>query len=614
MINSLRFKVSAQLVKCVKTSAPKMKRLFTLLPSACLCSILVSPVNASNKLAPAILSYQAISEVTQLSEEDDGYLASVFSGTGILVVIGLGLFGLLVSRKLNARANAAELKETERIEVPEDGNPNYVEEAPPTSNAEETFSTPAATNSHAVVNPASEFGSYRIEQEVKKLLLDQPHHMDVLASRVTDDRRAIEASLLRGLSDVDVEVRRRAQHALEGYGFVARECAMLLLADDPFERTSAARTLGEIKSAAALTFLLEALYDSESIVRNQAVISIGELRIPAAIGALLDMARRHPDVPSSLISRALSSCSLEGLDFFDAAVSAPAALVAHTDSEVTPTVTAANVEQLPHTSKNEDFLEALKRCDSENQLERTEAAKTFAKFKVKSSVAALFAMALYDQDETVRSTAIVSLAAINHSSVFPAFLMGLADDSLEVRAAALRSLNQLSFDRADAYIRLTETAAPDFLAEVAKACLKSGIAGQSVDRLASSDRREAYESFAVISLLAKARMAQPVLSAIASHANNEVRLLGIQLLAMTGEPEIVDQFRELSSSTEIPRNVQAALLDAMTKLEALNEDVSGDTVSVVSQIAQEKDALAISPVLESEPKLEVETAAEEMKL
>jgi hypothetical protein len=60
--------------------------------------------------------------------------------------------------------------------------------------------------------------------------------------------------------------------------------------------------------------------------------------------------------------------------------------------------------------------------------------------------------------------------------------------------------------------------------------------------------------------------------------------------------------------------VQAALLDAMTKLEALNEDVSGDTVSVVSQIAQEKDALAISPVLESEPKLEVETAAEEMKL
>lgn len=598
----------------MKTYALK-NRLFTLLLSACLCSILVSPVNASNKLAPAILNYQAVSEVTQLSEEDDNYLASVFSGTGILVVIGLGLFGLLVSRKLNARANAAELKETERIEVPEDGNPNYVEEAAPTWNAEETFSTPAATNNtHTVLTPASEFGFYRIEQEVEKLLLDQPHRMDVLSSRATADRRLIESSLLKGLSDVDAEVRRRAQHALEGYGFVARECAMLLLAEDPFERTSAARTLGEIKSAAALTFLFEALYDSESIVRNQAVISIGELRIPAAIGALLDMARRHPDVPSSLISRALSSCSLEGLDFVDATVSAPATLAADTNNAITPTVTAVNVERLPHTSKDEDFLEALGKCDSETQLERSEAAKTFAKFKVESSVAALSAMALYDQDETVRSTAVASLAAINHSSVFPAFLMGLADDSPEVRAAALGSLNQLSFDRADAYIRLTETAAPDFLAEVAKACLKSGIAAQSVDRLASSDRREAYESSAIISLLAKARMAQPVLPAIASHANNEVRLLGIQLLAMTGEPEILDQFRELSSSTEIPRNVQAALLDAMTKLEALNEDVSGDTVSVVSQIAQEKDALAISPVLESEPKLEVETAAEEMKL
>ncbi len=125
--------------------------------------------------------------------------------------------------------------------------------------------------------------------------------MDVLASRAIDDRRAIETSLVKGVNapDLDESAKRRAREALEEYGFVARQCATLLLAPDAFERTSAARSLGEIKSEAALPFLLESLYDSESIVRNQAVVSIGELKIPSAIGALLDIARTHPDVPSA---------------------------------------------------------------------------------------------------------------------------------------------------------------------------------------------------------------------------------------------------------------------------------------------------------------------------
>jgi len=46
----------------------------------------------------------------------------------------------------------------------------------------------------------------------------------------------------------------RAREALEEYGFVARQCAALLLAADAFERTSAARSLGDIKSPAALPF------------------------------------------------------------------------------------------------------------------------------------------------------------------------------------------------------------------------------------------------------------------------------------------------------------------------------------------------------------------------
>jgi len=35
--------------------------------------------------------------------------------------------------------------------------------------------------------------------------------------------------------------------------------------------------------------------------------------------------------------------------------------------------------------------------------------------------------------------------------------MGLSDETREVRAAAARSLSRLSFDRADAYVRVIES-------------------------------------------------------------------------------------------------------------------------------------------------------------
>ena len=83
--------------------------------------------------------------------------------------------------------------------------------------------------------------------------------------------------------NADDDERCRARGALEDYGFVARQCAVLLLAPDPYERTSAAKMLGDIKSPASLPFLLEAIYDHEPTVRNQAVLSIGELERRARV-------------------------------------------------------------------------------------------------------------------------------------------------------------------------------------------------------------------------------------------------------------------------------------------------------------------------------------------
>ena len=411
-----------------------------------------------------------------------------------------------------------------------------------------------------VGTPASLFGAFQVDQEVAKLVMGQPHKMEVLASRAPDDRRAIEASLLKALAASDEEERQRVREALEEYGFVARQNAAVLLAQDPYDRTSAARMLGEMKSPSALPFLLEALYDNESLVRNQAVLSIGELRLPAAIGALLDIARKHTDVPGPLLSRALSACSVEGLDFFDIDIDTAV-------SEIAKLKPATMVQELPESLDDEKFVQALAKLEALDIAERAEGIKLLAQFAVRRSVAALARVARRDAHPNLRSLAIGSLATINHESVFPAVLIGMADESREVRASAARSLSRLRFDRADAYTRVMEANEAETLRDVAQACVKAGVASQAIDRLASADRRQAYEALSLVSLLAQADVLEPIVAAIENHPNADVRVGAVRLLGTTGHPGVLEELREIATK-RMPTQVQIALAETIAELEA----------------------------------------------
>ncbi len=514
--------------------------------------------------------------IQEATSDDSSWLFSPYTITIVLVLM---LVGLIVYKKTHPSKEwvdvAEPVKAPGRTVRPESTLPGparlpneptpFVERRTPALEGAQQWE-----KSHSEDVEPSVYGAYRIDQEVGKLVVGKPHRMDVMASRAGDDRRAIEASLIKALdsSDTGEEGRRRARQALEEYGFVARQSAMMLMGRDAWERSSAARTLGQIGSKGSLTFLIEALHDQDSVVRNQAVSSLGELKMPAAIGALLDIARRHRDIPASLLSETLSACSVESLGYLDAPSSEPALLAdGHSSAELPELGALLAFEDLPAGNDDDALTEALTRLTSPDEQVRAQVIQELASHPVQRSVAALSSMALNDPDSGIRSAAVSGLGAIDHESVFATVLIALADDSREVRAAAARTLTGLHFDRADAYVRAMETSDPETLRQVAQACVKTGIVAQAVDRLASEDRHQAYEAFSLFSLLARANETQPILDAIQNHKDDEVRLCAIRVLNIAAQPDLAPKLREMVSGQDLPENVRTAMMEVLYKLD-----------------------------------------------
>ncbi|PYS86598.1 MAG: hypothetical protein DMF70_01985 [Acidobacteria bacterium] len=511
----------------------------------------------------AILCAAGIARAQSSASSSDDWGSSIFSTYGVTIFLVLLLVGLFVFKKVRAGQNSRSLiaRPAVRTSRSQDARVTPSELPRDTGSNEALNRLPEGVQLWEKPQPAefeaSAYGAYRVDQEVGKLVLGKPHRMDVMASRVADDRRAI-----------DEDGRRRAREALEEYGFVARQSALMLLGRDAWERSSAARTLGQIGSQSSLTFLIEALHDGDSVVRNQAVSSLGALKMPAAIGALLDIARRHPDIPASLLSETLSACSVESLGYLDSSSTEPALLGDGTGgaelSELEPLVT---FEDLPAGDEDVELTKVLGQLETVDEGGRARLVQQLGTHHAQRSVSALAATALNDLDPAVRSVAVTSLGSIDHESVLAPVLNALADESPIVRAAAARTLTSLHFDRADAYVRVTETADPDTLRRVARACISTGIIAQAVDRLASEDRHQAYEAFSLFRLLARANETDPIIDTIQNHEDDEVRLCALRILNVAARPEVAPKLREMIAGQGMPENVREAVLEVLYKLD-----------------------------------------------
>jgi len=415
--------------------------------------------------------------------------------------------------------------------------------------------------------PTVVFGAYRVDQEVARLVQGKTHSVEVISSRAAEDRRAVESSLRKALRspETDRDGRRRARTALEDYGFVARSCATLLLGSESFDRASAASALGEMRSSQALPFLTEALYDPDVVVRAETVKSMGALGLPSAIGALLDTARRHPDLSADILQPALTACSVESLGLTlgqigDGRWGVEGAEhdceAADGSYEVEP---AARYEELPEWVEDATLREALEFLTDGDSDVRVHCAQQLAQFQVGRAVEALNSLALHDADPSVRAAAVNSLGLINHESVFAPVVVSMADEAREVRAAAARSFSRLSFDRAEAYARVAATADSETLSGVARACVGSGLAAQALNRLTSDDPRQAQEAASLLTLILRAGDAGTVLEAIEGHRDVEVRVAGVRLLGMMNRVELIEGLRAQAERGGLHPRVRLAL-------------------------------------------------------
>jgi HEAT repeat protein len=209
----------------------------------------------------------------------------------------------------------------------------------------------------------------------------------------------------------------------------------------------------------------------------------------------------------------------------------------------------------------------LTRLDSSDDAERAQVARDLGAHRAQRSIEALCAAALNDTDASVRAAAVTALGAIDHESVFAPVLIALADDTREVRAAAARTLSSLHFDRANAYTRLMKNADQKTLQDFARACVKTGIAAQAVDRLASEDRRHAHEAFALFSVLAKAGELQPILDTIEKHREVAVQLAAVRALSTAADSEVAPRLRELVAGEGMPEDVRTTILELLYKFD-----------------------------------------------
>ena len=210
-------------------------------------------------------------------------------------------------------------------------------------------------------------------------------------------------------------------------------------------------------------------------------------------------------------------------------------------------------------SNDDSLMDAVEQTQDEMEEDsevRELAVRILAAFKTRNSVEALSQVALYDLLANLRSKAVTVLCEFDHESVFEPILLACADPTREVRAAAARGLTKLTFDRADAWTRITELDTEGRIVSAARAAIESGFVDMSFDRLIHQDRKYAYEAFTLMALLIKAGETEKIFNALENHRDMNVRRAVLHTIKVTKDPKALEGLNHLLENGSLPLEFQ----------------------------------------------------------
>jgi hypothetical protein len=220
-------------------------------------------------------------------------------------------------------------------------------------------------------------------------------------------------------------------------------------------------------------------------------------------------------------------------------------------------------------SDDESLLGAVEQTheeDEEDEMVRDIAVKILAMFRNRNSVEALSQVALYDLSSSLRVKALMTLCDFDHESVFEPILLACADPTREVRAAAARCLTKLSFNRADAWARITELKDSWRMKASAKAAIESGLVERSFDRLTHNDYKHVYEAFALIALLIKTGETELVIERLENHPDENVRMAILHIIKVLEAKNIATDLYRIAVKPDLSHEFSDALEETIQKV------------------------------------------------
>ncbi|HZE72766.1 MAG TPA: HEAT repeat domain-containing protein [Pyrinomonadaceae bacterium] len=184
---------------------------------------------------------------------------------------------------------------------------------------------------------------------------------------------------------------------------------------------------------------------------------------------------------------------------------------------------------------------------------------------------------LNSESSSVRVSALTEIARMGGQDAFRRISEAFDDSVLEVRNAAARALYDYHTDRAASFTRALRQGTPDRRRRIGAAISTSGLASEALSNLTGISREKTYDAFTVLFLMVKTGEVQWLVQVIQEHSNIEVRLAVIKLLALSGQTEIVPNFRRLAVDASVPAGVRSAVIEAIHQLNSQRSENSPST-------------------------------------